>query len=91
MKQEKEPKVVFDINQHGAMLNEIIDDICDNLLQISVRQDMVKGKKADAKKATGIDSKQLTKLIKMRFDQTRERFENENNEVLEIYDAIFKK
>lgn len=91
MKQEKEPKVVFDINEHGAILSEMISDICDNMTSIQGFQELIKGKKADAKAATGIDSKQLTKLIKIKFDETRERFEEENNEVLEIYDIIFKR
>lgn len=67
---------------------EIIKEASNITTEIELKQGSVKDIKARAKTEFGIDGKLFGKLFKLYHNQAREQFEEENTEVLEIYDML---
>lgn len=88
MKEEK-LKVEFDKHVHGATLKTLIEEASDHMLTIEGFQDLIKDIKSRAKDELGVDGKMFGKLLRIRHKEIRESFENENEEVIDLYDTVF--
>lgn len=86
---EKKEKVVFDPSVHNEELQRLIKDASANKLKAESFMDLAKDSAAKAKKL-GIEPKRFGQLLALYHKGTRDRFEDENTEVVEIYDSIFK-
>ena len=82
-------KIEFDSATHGDDLKKLIEEASDNLLTIESYQTLIKDIRDRAKDELGVDSKLFNKILKLRHKEIREQFENENDEVLSLYDELF--
>lgn len=69
---------------------ELIKDTSNITTMLEGEKAKLKDNKDRAKKEFGIDGKTFNKLFKLYHNQAREQFEEENTELLEIYDVIVK-
>jgi len=69
---------------------ELIKDTSNITTMLEGEKAKLKDNKARAKKEFGIDGKTFGKLFKLYHLQAREQFEEENTELLEMYDVIVK-
>lgn len=89
VQKEEKLKVEFDKHIHGGTLRSLIEEASDHRLTIEGFQDLIKDIKGRAKDELGVDSKMFNKLLNIRHKEIRESFENENEEVIELYDTVF--
>lgn len=89
-KKEKEA-VVFDEAIHGAELKKLIVDAADNKLKISGFQTLISDTRTKAKDDLGVDGKMFNRLLNLYFKSTRDEFEAETEEAIELYDSVFPK
>ncbi|ASD52115.1 transcriptional regulator [Pseudomonas phage PspYZU05] len=87
----KREKVEFNADVHGEELARIIKDCSDNKLKAEGYMTLVSEAKSRAKEELGVSTKQFNMLLSMYHSDTRERFENEKDELVEIYDTVFGK
>lgn len=90
-KQEKEKKVKieFDPTQHGSSLAQCIKNASDAKLKMEGYASEISELKQKAKDELGVDGKMFNTQFAMYHKGTRERFESEKTEAVELYDAIF--
>ncbi|QFR56190.1 late transcription dsDNA binding protein [Serratia phage Muldoon] len=89
MAKEKKVKVEFDADIHGETVAKAIKEFSDQLIIIDGYKDNLKAIRDKCIEETGIDGKHFNRLMKLRHDSIRDRFEAENTEVVELYDKIF--
>ncbi|QOI66458.1 double-stranded DNA binding protein [Erwinia phage FBB1] len=89
----KKEKVAVEFNEavHGEQLKRLIKDASDNLLQAESYRLKVKETRESAKEELGVDGKVFNKLVALYHKDTRDTFETESEEIVEIYDSIFPK
>lgn len=68
----------------------LIKDASNIKTQIELQQGSLKDIKSRAKTDYGLDGKTFNKLFTLYHQQAREEFENQNNELVELYDTIDK-
>lgn len=86
MTQETEFNIGSDKSKLAGLLNEVSNE----LTMIEAHRDVIKDLK-DKAKELGIESKVFTKLASMHHKRNREDFESETSELVDLYDATFKK
>ena len=84
-------KVEFNPQIHGDRLAECIKQCSDHKAIAEGANEAFAETKNVAIEELGVDSKLFTKLLTMYHKDQREEFEAERDEVIETYDAIFKK
>ena len=82
-------KVEFCVDTHGERLAELIKDASDQKTIQEAYGDKIAEIKKVAKEELGVDGKMWTTVFGMYHKQTRERFETEKDEMVEVYDTIF--
>lgn len=85
----KDEKVVFDEATHGEKLAAMIKDASDQKTIMESYADKIKDIKNAAKEELGVDGKKWSQVFRLYHSQTRERFEAEIDEAMELYDTIF--
>ena len=86
---EKKVKVEFCPDTHGAELAKLIKAASDTKLKMEAYADEIKDLKDKAKTELGVDGKMFNTQLGLCHKGTRERFEDEKTEVVELYDAVF--
>lgn len=89
MAKKEKVAVEFDEAVHGDALKKLIKDASDLLLQAESFQIKVKDARDEAKSELGVDGKLFNQLLRIYHKDTREVFESEKDEVVELYDSIF--
>ncbi|ARW57671.1 dsDNA binding protein [Kosakonia phage Kc304] len=89
VKEKKEKKVEFDEAVHGADLAKMVKEASDIRLKMEAYGDQIKEIKTRAKKELGVDGKLFNQVFALHHKGTRDRFESEKEEVVELYDSIF--
>lgn len=84
-------KVIFNQALHGDRLNYCIKQCSDHKAIVEGANEAVKELKRVAKDELGVEPKQFSELLKMYHKSNRDDFENQSEEILEMYDAIFTK
>ncbi|QFR55916.1 dsDNA binding protein late transcription [Yersinia phage JC221] len=69
---------------------DLIKDTSNITTMLEGEKAKIKDNKARAKTEFGIDGKMFGKLFKLYHNQAREQYEEENNELIEMYDVIVK-
>lgn len=82
-------KVEFDEAVHGEELARMIRDASDQKTIQEAYGEKIKEIKQRAKEELGVDGKMWTTIFNMYHKQTRERFEAEKDEAVELYDRVF--
>lgn len=82
-------KVEFDESVHGEELAKLIKEASDQKTIQEAYGDKIKEIKQRAKEELGVDGKMWTLVFNMYHKQTRERFEAEKDEAVELYDRMF--
>lgn len=82
-------KVEFDEAVHGEELATLIKEASDQKTIQEAYGDKIKEIKQRAKDELGVDGKMWTTVFNMYHKQTRERFEAEKDEAVELYDRLF--
>lgn len=88
-KEEKKVKVEFCPDTHGERLAELIKSASDTKLKIEGYTDEIKELRTTAKDEIGVDTKMFNQLFAIYHKGTRERFEDEKTEVVDMYDTVF--
>ena len=88
-KKTEKLKVEFDEAVHGNTLRELVEEASDELLLIEAKRDIITDIKSRAKSELGVDTKLFNSLLRLHHKKIRETFQNENDEVIEVYDAVF--
>ncbi len=81
--------VEFDEAVHGESLKKLIKEASDHLLQAESFRTKMKDARDTAKVELGVDGKIFNQLLKIYHKDSREIFETEKDEVVELYDSIF--
>lgn len=89
MAKEQKVKVEFDKETHGNTLAGYIKSASDAKLKMEGYADEIKDLKDKAKTELGVDGKMFNQLFSLYHKGTRERFEDEKTEVVELYDSVF--
>lgn len=84
-------KIEFDEAVHGEKLAAMIKDASDQKTIMEGYAEKIKDIKNQAKDELGVDSKMWTRVFAIYHKQTRERFEAETDEALDLYDSLFPK
>lgn len=69
-------------------VNELIKEASNVRTEIDIKQGSFKDIKTKAKTDYGIDGKTFGKLFKLYHEQARDQFEEENNDLVRLYDLI---
>lgn len=83
-------KIEFNQEEHGNTLAQLIKSASDTKLKMEAYGDEIKDIKDRAKTELGVDGKMFNQLFSLYHKGTRERFEDEKTEVVELYDTIFE-
>lgn len=86
---EKKVKIEFNPAEHGGTLAQLVKAASDVKLKIEAYNDEIKDLKTRAKDELGVDSKMFNIQLGLYHKGTRERFEDEKNEAVELYDSLF--
>lgn len=89
MAKEQKVKVEFNQEEHGNTLAQLIKSASDTKLKMEAYADEIKDIKDRAKVELGVDGKMFNQIFSLYHKGTRERFEDEKTEVVELYDTIF--
>jgi uncharacterized protein (UPF0335 family) len=89
MAKDKKVKVEFNQDEHGSTLAQYIKNASDVKIKIEAYNDEIKDIKDRAKEELGVDGKMFNQVFSLYHKGTRERFEDEKTEVVELYDTIF--
>lgn len=84
-------KVEFNAAIHGEQLAHCIKQCSDHRAIIEGANEAIRELRKAAHENLGVDGKTFGKMLNMYHKDQREKFENESEEVLEKYDAIFTK
>ncbi|ADJ55351.1 transcriptional regulator [Escherichia phage RB16] len=71
-------------------IKDMIKEASNVKTQIEIHQGTLKDIKSKAKTDYGIDGKTFSKLFNLYHNQARTEFEEQNNELIELYDVIDK-
>ncbi|QQK88189.1 double-stranded DNA binding protein [Providencia phage PSTRCR_127] len=82
-------KVEFDEAVHGEDLARMIKDASDQKTIMESYADKIKDIRNEAKEKLGVDGKKWNQVFRLYHSRTRERFEAEKDEALELYDSLF--
>ena len=74
----------------AKQVKELIKEASNVKTQVEIFNGTFKDIKSKAKNDFGIDGKTFGKLFKLYHEQARTAFEEENNELIELYDMIDK-
>lgn len=85
----KKVKIEFDEAIHGDDLATFIKEASDQKTIMESYADKIKDIKQRAKDDLGVDGKMWTQVFNLYHKRTRERFEAEKDEVVDLYDTIF--
>lgn len=85
----KDTKVEFDEAVHGEELARMIKDASDQKTIMESYGDKIKDIRNEAKEKLGVDGKKWNQVFRLYHSRTRERFEAEKDEALELYDTLF--
>lgn len=91
MAKEKKEAVEFDEAVHGADLKKLLVEAADHKLKISGFQVLIADIRTRAKDELGVDGKMFNRLLTLYFKSTRDEFEAETEEAIELYDSVFPK
>ena len=86
----KKEVVEFNPATMAAALKDCIREASNHKVHIESHNDAVKEIKDRAKTELGVDGKVFNKLLKIYHKNERDQFENENSEVVDLYDSTFK-
>ena len=81
--------VEYNPSVHGDQLKHCIKQCSDHKAIIEGANEAIREIRKTAQEELGVDGKTFNQVLKMYHKDEREKFENENDEVLEAYDAIF--
>lgn len=87
---KKAEKVEFNPATMAVDLKNCIREASNHKVHIEAHNDAIKEIKDRAKKELGVDGKMFGKLLKVYHKNERDQFENENSEVIDLYDSTFK-
>ena len=76
-------KIEFNPDLHSERLAELLKDSSDNKLKAESYLEIVKGNRQAAVEELGLKPKQFNALLTMYHSDTRERFENEKDEMVD--------
>lgn len=82
-------KVEYNAAIHGDQLKHCIKQCSDHRAIIEGANEAIREIRKNAQDELGIDGKTFNQVLRMYHKNEREKFENENDDVLEAYDAIF--
>lgn len=85
----KQAKVEFNESVHGEDLAKFIKEASDQKTMMESYAEKINEIKSEAKEKLGVDGKQWSQVFAMYHKKTRERFEAEKDEAVELYDSIF--
>lgn len=91
MAKVKKQAVEFNASIHGEMLNHLIRQASDHKAIAESATEAIGELKRQAKDELGVDSKMFGNLFKMYHKDQREEFEDQNEEVIAVYDSVFTK
>lgn len=74
----------------AKQLFDLIKDTSNITTLIEGERAKIKDNKTRAKTEFGIDGKTFGKLLKLYHNQARDQYEEENTELVEMYDVVFK-
>lgn len=84
-------KVEFNPAVHGDQLEHCIKECSDHMAIIEGARTAINEIKKHAREELGVDGKDFNRMLSIFHKDQREKFENENSDLLVMYDAIFKK
>lgn len=82
-------KVEFDPVAYAEEIKDLIKEASDQRTLIEHHSENIKDIKKRAKEEYGMPTKTFNQMFAIYHNQTRERFENEKDEVLDAYDQVF--
>lgn len=91
MTKQTKVKVEFDPKIHGSQVEHLIRQCSDHKCIAESANEAFKDLKKQAKDEFGVDSKLFGQLFKIYHKDQREKFEDESEEVISVYDSIFAK
>ena len=80
----------FNIGSDKSKLAGMLNEVSNEMTMIEAHRDVIKDIK-DKAKALGVESKVFTKLAAMHHKRNREDVESQTSELVDLYDATFKK
>lgn len=83
--------VEFDPTVHGDQLQKYIKQCSDHKLIIESANEAIREVRKMAQEELGVKGKEFNFLLRIYHNDQREKFEDENSELLEKYDAVFSK
>lgn len=91
MKANRKQKVEFNVDVHGEQLEAMFKEASGLKTQVESANAAIADIRKAAKDELGLKPAQFNKLFRVHHSGTREKFEDESNETMELYDAIFGK
>ena len=84
-------KVEFNSQVHGDQLEHLVKQCSDHRAIIEAANDAIRDLRKTAEQDLGYPGKKFNKMLNMFHKDQRDSFEDESNEVVEDYDAVFSK
>lgn len=84
-------KVEFNPQLHGDQLEHCIKTCSDHMAIIEGAREAINELKKHSRDELGVDGKDFNRMLTIYHKDQREKFENENSDLLGMYDAVFKK
>ncbi|QHJ78853.1 MAG: hypothetical protein [Caudoviricetes sp.] len=90
-KKVKKEKPVFNPDVDGDTLRDMIKEASNVKTMMEAENDKLKDIKTRAKDELGVETSIFNTLLRIHHKQERDQFENQSEEVVDVYDRIFPK
>ena len=88
MAKNKKEKVEFNVQTHGEDLKKSLGEAVTIMTKISLYRDSIKDIRDRCKEEMGLEPKKFNALLRLLYNQSKDEFEADTEELIELYDQV---
>lgn len=88
MARTKKEKVEFNASLHGEELKQMLEEAVEVKTKMQLYVESIKDIRTRAKEELGLEPKKFNALLKLMFNQSKDEFAAEADELIDLYDQV---
>lgn len=88
MARTKKEKVEFNASLHGEELKQMLEEAVEVKSKMQLYAESIKDIRTRAKEELGLEPKKFNALLKLMFNQSKDEFAAEADELIDLYDQV---
>lgn len=88
MARTKKEKVEFNVSLHGEDLKKMLEEAVEVKTKMQLYAESIKDIRTRAKEELGLEPKKFNALLKLMFNQSKDEFAAEADELIDLYDQV---